>query len=42
MAGYFGRADRTIWMDGRPQPSEYAEHTWGGFSTGEWVTAARS
>jgi hypothetical protein len=37
MAGYFGRADRTIWMDGRPHPSEYAEHTWGGFSTGEWL-----
>jgi len=25
---------RTIWMDGRPHPSEYAEHTWDGFSTG--------
>ena len=37
MAGYFGRADRTIWMDGRPRPSNYAEHTWGGFSTGEWT-----
>ena len=36
MAGYFGRADRVIWMDGRPHPSEYAEHTWGGFSTGVW------
>ena len=36
VAGMFGRADRTIWMDGRPQPSEYAEHTWGGFSTGVW------
>ena len=36
LAGYFGRADRTIWMDGRPRPSQY-EHTWGGFSTGEWV-----
>jgi hypothetical protein len=35
--GYFGRADRTIWMDGRPHPSEYAEHTWNGFSTGEWL-----
>ena len=41
MAGYFGRADRTIWMDGRPRPSEYAEHTWGGFSTGEWVTGTQ-
>jgi len=37
MAGYFGRADRVIWMDGRKHPSEFAEHTWGGFSTGEWV-----
>jgi len=35
--GYFGRADRIIWMDGRPHPSEYAEHKWNGFSTGEWV-----
>ena len=24
----------TIWMDGRPHPSEYAEHTRGGFTTG--------
>ena len=35
-AGTFGRADRVIWLDGRPHPSEYAEHTWHGFSTGEW------
>lgn len=28
---------RTIYMDGRPHPSEYAPHTWGGFSTGQWV-----
>jgi len=27
---------RTIWMDGRPHPSEYAPHTSMGFSTGEW------
>jgi glyoxylase-like metal-dependent hydrolase (beta-lactamase superfamily II) len=27
---------RTIWLDGRPHPSEYAPHTWMGFSTGEW------
>jgi hypothetical protein len=27
---------RTIWMDGRPHPSEYAPHTWMGFSTGAW------
>jgi len=37
ISGMFGRADRTIWMDGRPHPSEYAEHTWDGFSTGEWL-----
>ena len=35
--GLFGRAERTVWMDGRPRPSKFAEHTWGGFSTGEWV-----
>jgi hypothetical protein len=27
---------RVIWMDGRPHPSPNAEHTWMGFSTGEW------
>lgn len=27
---------RTIWMDGRPHPPEYAKHTWAGFSTGAW------
>ena len=27
---------RTIWMDGRPHPPEYAPHTWQGFSTGQW------
>ena len=27
---------RTIWMDGRPHPSEHAPHTWMGFSTGKW------
>ena len=26
--------ERTIWMDGRPRPPEYAAHTWQGFSTG--------
>ena len=34
---FFGGVTRTIWMDGRPHPGEYAEHTWDGFSTGEWV-----
>jgi len=27
---------RTIWMDGRPHPSQFAAHTWSGFSTGTW------
>lgn len=27
---------RTIYVDGRPHPSENAPHTWQGFSTGEW------
>jgi hypothetical protein len=34
--GLFGRADRTIWMDGRPRPSKYAEHKYQGFSLGAW------
>ena len=34
--GTFRRADRTIWMDGREHPSEYAPHTWAGFTTGSW------
>lgn len=28
---------RTIWMDGRPHPPEYAQHKAMGFSTGEWI-----
>jgi hypothetical protein len=40
MCCFFGGYTRTIWMDGRPHPSEYAEHTWDGFSTGEWVGSA--
>jgi len=28
--------NRTIWMDGRPHPPDYAAHTWMGFSTGKW------
>jgi hypothetical protein len=28
--------NRTIWMDGRPHPSDIAPHTWMGFSTGKW------
>ncbi len=27
---------RKIWMDGREHPSEYAGHSWTGFSTGRW------
>jgi hypothetical protein len=34
LEGVFGRDDRVIWLDGRPHPSQYAEHTWDGFSTG--------
>jgi hypothetical protein len=36
VGGTFRRADRTIWMDGRPHPSAHAPHTWAGFTTGEW------
>ena len=31
-----GLSERTIWMDGRPHPPEYAPHTFAGFSTGVW------
>jgi len=31
---------RTIWMDGRPHPPAYAQHTAMGFSTGEFVGEA--
>jgi hypothetical protein len=27
---------RTIYMDGRPHPPDYARHTWAGFSTGKF------
>ena len=40
LAGSFGRADRVVWMDGRKHPSEYSEHTWDGFSTGQWENGA--
>lgn len=30
------RPPLTIWMDGRPHPSKYAEHTRAGFTTGKW------
>jgi hypothetical protein len=29
-------SERTIWMDGRPHPPDYALHTAQGFSTGKW------
>lgn len=28
--------DRVIWLDGRPRPSQYALHSWDGFSTGRF------
>ena len=28
--------ERTIWMDGRPHPPAWANHSWQGFSTGVW------
>jgi hypothetical protein len=34
--GLYNGANRTIWLDGRPHPSRYAEHLWSGFSTGVW------
>jgi hypothetical protein len=36
LTGLFENANRTIWLDGRPHPSEFAEHLWTGFSTGAW------
>ena len=36
VVGTFRRADRTIYMDGRPHPSAHAPHTWAGFTTGTW------
>jgi hypothetical protein len=30
----------TIWMDGRPHPSQYALHTQAGFTTGRWEGGA--
>jgi hypothetical protein len=32
----FQEMERTIWLDGRTRPSEYAPHTWQGFSLGTW------
>lgn len=36
LTGGYDSKDRVIWMDGRPHPPDYAEHTWRGFSTGRW------
>jgi glyoxylase-like metal-dependent hydrolase (beta-lactamase superfamily II) len=36
ITGLFQNANRTVWLDGRPHPSQYAEHLWSGFSTGVW------
>jgi hypothetical protein len=32
----FQEMERTIWLDGRPRPSEFAPHTWAGFSAATW------
>jgi hypothetical protein len=32
----FQEMERTIWLDGRPHPSELAAHTFSGFTTGVW------
>ncbi|MGD1211498.1 MAG: hypothetical protein ABR973_09105 [Candidatus Acidiferrales bacterium] len=33
---FFLNNQRTIYMDDRPHPPDYAAHTWAGFSTGKW------
>jgi hypothetical protein len=33
---FFLNAQRTIYMDDRPHPPDYAAHTWEGFSTAKW------
>jgi cyclase len=40
ITGLFQNANRTIWLDGRPHPSPFAEHLWNGFSTGVWEKGA--
>jgi cyclase len=35
ITGLYGRADRTIWLDGRQSPSAFSENTWTGFSVGK-------
>jgi cyclase len=36
MYGQIAEGTRTIWMDGRPHPPAYAQHTFSGFSTGKY------
>ena len=36
MHPYAAMPERMIWMDGRPHPPAYAQHTWAGFSTGKY------
>ena len=36
MYGQITEGNRTIWMDGRPHPPSWAQHTWMGFSTGKY------
>jgi hypothetical protein len=36
IAGWIDRDVTTIWMDGRPRPSEFAPHPHGGFTSGQW------
>lgn len=36
IGGWVDRTPNVIWMDGRPHPSKYAEHTRAGFTTGKW------
>jgi hypothetical protein len=34
--GQWQQPEQTFWMDGRARPSDYAPHTWQGFSTAAW------
>jgi hypothetical protein len=36
IAAWEDRLPLVIWMDGRPRPSKYAQHTRTGFTTGRW------
>jgi len=36
LGGWEDRSPMTIWMDGRPHPSQYAPHERTGFTTGHW------